>query len=1250
MRLFDALSVPLDGRMLIEASAGTGKTHAITTLLLRLLLERELGIDQILVVTFTEAATAELRRRVRDRIARALAMAERRAAADADPELAAIVSRAPLANDARRRLRRALQRVDEAPISTIHGFCQRALHECAFDTGVRFDAELTGDLSALRDDVIHDAFVRLLRDTDGDTLAALQRCGVTPSSCRTLVDQVTRSPDLLLQPDVVATAGDPPGFARAWQELSARWDADRICQLIDGAALGRSYQRRWLAGWCQAIADALAMPPSLSQLPEKLERFTSTAIAATGASGRRIADHAAFVAAEALLAEASSLDRWQRGRVVAFKRELIAEAQREIPRRRRQLGLIGFDDLLLTLASSLASPSGELVAAQVRRRHPVALVDEFQDTDPLQWSILDRIWQRGTLLLIGDPKQAIYSFRGADVYAYLAAARTVQEGRCFTMGVNWRSDPSLIRAVHTIFRSARQPMLIEEIGYPEVSARPAAEDRFRGDDAVGIAPLRILFAPRTSNRRLSKGDLESSAGEAVAREIETLLARGTLDGKPVRPNDIAVLTRTNAQAFDMQRALRRRRVAAVVQGDQSVLASDDAEEMARILRAIADPSDGRVRAALITRACGLVADDLATMTGAAGHPHTGEPCRWEAWVQLFRDLSSTWTARGLIAMFRAFSQAVELPSRLLALPDGERRMTNLNHLLELLYGAETSMHLGPRAVCAWLYAKRTMDETRAEDAQIRLESDEHAVRLTTVHKSKGLEYEVVYAPFTWDAKLLKPRGEKLQGQTGKGIGEIFFHEEHQRQERLVLWLLAGCERDAELRRLPSYQRAERELLAEQLRLFYVALTRAKRRATLVWGAASDFDTAALAYLIHAPSPPAPLSEGVGSRGNEVEQVRTKVADLSDHDLRADLSQLVERAGAAIEVVTLDASPSEPSPIASRALPALDCRKIERRIERWWRTASFSQLVAASKTAVLDPVEGRDRDENATELDGGSPAKPLRPCLLAEFPRGAKAGNFFHEILEVVDFTTMAAACLEQIVATKLEAFRYDAHHAASVCSALRQICATPLDRRGLRLEHIAADKRVNELEFHLAVAGRTVEQRKQLALALDEGPSERQLVTRDKLAAVFRAHPSDALARDYHERVRQLQFLPLEGYLKGYVDLVFVDRGRWFVVDYKTNHLGDQLVDYAREHLPDAMSQGHYYLQYHLYTLALHRFLSRRLAGYEYGKHFGGVFYLFIKGMTPETGQDAGVFFEKPPRARIEALSRLLSTGSANDA
>ncbi len=1225
MHVFDAMELPLVGARLVEASAGTGKTHAITTLVVRLVLERGLDIEQILVVTFTEAATAELRARVRSRLRAALAAAE--GDDPGDPDLVAIVRRAGA--DARPRLAVALANIDRAAVFTIHGFCHRTLLDSAFDSGARFDVELCTDTQALRDEVLLDFWTTRLGAASPETLRSLRASGVGLAVSRALFDRVTRSPTLPVLPEPRAPTGAPDGraFAASVARARASWDAAAIERLLaESTALsGNRYPPKSIAGWCEevsrffdGVSDAFSLPP------DKLAKLTPESLAGAvkkGFAGRE-PRHPFFEAAAAVVVEAERYAEDAARHALAFKHELIAYARGELPARKERLGVMGFDDLLSSLAATLAGPWGPRLAASVRTRYPVALIDEFQDTDPTQWAIFRTLYGDADVVLIGDPKQAIYAFRGADVFAYMEAASYVPEAARYTMDVSWRSDPSYVAAVGRLYARVPRPFAFESIGYVPVSARPGATDALRGARA-----LEILFVPRAATQSASRNKATWLA-DAVAGHIRQLLggeegsslgASVTIDGRRVEAGDVAVLTRTNRQAFEMQRALTRLGLPSVVLGDQSVFEDEqpEARELSLLLAAVVEPTNSQaLRTALTTELCGVSALALAAMETEA------ERGEWDRWVERFRGFAELWQGRGFVQMFRALLHETHMVERLLGLERGERRVTNLLHLVELLQTAASSQHLGPRALLAWLNASRRSElaKLRPEAAQIRLESDAQAIRITTVHRAKGLEYPIVYAPHLSDGRLLFDDDKR----------DVMFHDPED-----------GYRGKLDLASLPEHvEAAEHERFAESLRLLYVALTRAKHRAVIVWDArGSSFATSALGYLLHPP----PLSAG----GVSVAALKSHLKGLGDERMYAELSTLAD---ATIEVGRLDVD----RPVACRERegvppPRLSAREVRAPVTSWWRTASFSWLTA--KRASAAPGEGRDRDASfeATDVLERGPAAPI---TMRDFARGPKAGDFLHDVLEHLDFTDDAA--IEPLVADRLRAHGFAPEHRDQVAQGLREALATPLAGTGsppLRLRDVPTTDRLNEMEFHFPVAHpspRAVPHGAQLALSFTgPTPSAVGKLTAAKLAEPFLLYGSEALDPRYGHEVERLGFVPIEGYLKGYIDLVFVARGRWYIVDYKSNHLGDDLADYGQPALMAAMARGHYYLQAHLYTVAVHRFLSRRLPGYRYGRHFGGVLYLFLKGMRPgavdASGRSTGVFFEKPPFARVAHLSRLLS-------
>ncbi len=1208
MHSFEATTVELSGTHLVEASAGTGKTYAITTLFVRLIVTRSLGIEQILVVTFTEAATTELRDRIRRRLREAVHAFDLRARGERsrDTDLATIAAASDSPKRDRQRLVLALRDVDEAAIYTIHGFCHRMLQDRAFESRVPFDAEVVPDHTALRDEITADYWTSRITRATPTLVRLLDDAGVSPSSCRALVDLAIRHPDMPVLPTDTGEVVEPDRseFDAAFEHARGLWDEEAVGETLIHRRLHNGwYKPALVPGWCREMTEYLeAGPDVVPALFPRFDKFKATSVARAWNKGFRGITLPFFSACEELGAAHERYREAQEATVRAFKKDLVAYVRTEMRQRKHERGVMTFDDLLHRLRNAIAS--SDTLCRGILQRFPVALIDEFQDTDPIQYDIFERVYvgSEGTLFLIGDPKQAIYAFRGADVHAYLRAAREAQERH--TMTVNWRSDPALVTAVSRLFESTPRPFLLEQIEFPVVSPSPGAVDLLRPRPPIDGAPLEVLFVEREpKEKRIPKGWADSRLLDLIAAEISTLIRSGTTIGdRHVGPGDIAILTRTNQQAFAAQVALRKLQITSVVLGDESVLESEEAAELRWLLRAVLEPTSATaIRAALTSQLLGVTANELVEI-------EAGET-QWDQWINDFREWHAIWVEKGFVQMMRALMQRRGLQRRLLELDDGERRMTNLLHLTEILHTASTTAHLGPTALLHW-YSLQQSDakelKRRPEASQIRLESDEHAVKITTVHKSKGLEYPIVYAPYLYDGSLVFRQEEK---------NLVFHNPEH--GDRLEVDI--GSREHAEHLAL-----ARRERFAENTRLLYVALTRAKHRCTVVWGAFKDFETSSLGYVfypnqLNQTSPPAEL-EGT-------------YVNLSDVELRERLARRAAGCEGTIGVRTLDKNAvGKVVPRQEEMDHRLQCRVVpdEQRIDSWWRLTSFSGLTASSDQALFDQTEGLDRDE-AEEApdDRRATAVEEGEIVLSGFPRGAKAGNFFHEVFEVLDFQKANPLLIEE----KLAAYGYEATWRETVAKSIRDVLHTPLlENEALRLRDLAPTDRLNELEFCLPVS--------------TSAGSER--LTNRRLARVFGEHPSALVPSSYADDVARLKFLPVQGYLKGFIDLVFRYQGRWFVVDYKTNHLGDDVRAYSGDRLPAAMARGHYYLQYHLYSLALHRYLCRRCPGYDYDRNFGGALYLFLKGMSPESAQNSGVFHERPPRARIDALSRaLLDTGEA---
>jgi exodeoxyribonuclease V beta subunit len=1188
VKRLEATRVPLSGQVLIEASAGTGKTHTITTLFLRLLLEREIDVGGILVVTFTNAATAELRRRVRER----LVQAERSiGTGESDDEVREIVLGVG-ADKSRRLLREALREFDRASISTIHGFCQKALADFAFESKLAFQRELVVDPRAMLRDLVVDFWTRELDAATPAQVAYLSRSGVRLDSMLRLADRVSSSPALVVLPEVTAEEGRAEVDAYLAERDRTReiWLETReaVADLLLSASLNRrSYSEEKIEDWLGEIHAFFARTaPTLEGFAEGIERFCQDTLNRNTTGGTRPPTHALFQAFERLSAARTRASEVLEVWAIAFQQRLVQAVRTELPRRKQAQGLMTFDDLLQELAQGLEGPDGEKLARRLGERYPAILVDEFQDTDPVQYRIFRRIRaaDAGLLVLIGDPKQAIYRFRGADVYSYLEAARDAGDNR-WTLGVNHRSDPALVAAINMLFERPHAVFATEGIDFFPVKPRPGKKDVFTRAGRPA-APFEIAFIEHESSVAMGKTRITkrwSGLTGRVAAHIARLLGSNhKLQGRELGPGDFAVLTRTNQQAYDVQTALAELGVPAVLLGDRSVLESDEAVELAIVMNALSKPTSER---ALITALTTSLFGRTISQTAAL---RDDEPS-WERWIESFTRWHVLWERHGFMRAFRTLLRDDDVVRRLLSLVGGERRLTNVLHLAELLHSVESAEKLGIPGLCRWFEDARRDLGVRGgvakEEHQLRLESDATAVKITTMHQSKGLEYPIVICTHLWD---------------GGGVRDyepIRFHDPDDAYREKLILTKDKAAREKVL--------ADEEAHAEDMRLAYVALTRARHALTTAWGCFSGAETSPLGKLLHAPL--------VGP------------ALASSSLARKDLTRLTD-ASPSFTVSDLAETPGPRYRPASPVSPVLSARELRRKVELRWRVSSFSALAAHGAPLSLPQEVGRDVDENTTDALERPGQEPEATVALHAFPRGASAGDALHEILEHVDFARMDAPEARDITEKALARHAIDPGLAPLVTSALGRALDTPL-AGDLRLSRVRKESRLAELEFAFPVQ------------------TDGRAITAEDLVNAF---ASDGAGVDptYLPRLATLEFAPLRGFLRGFIDLVFEADGRFWVVDYKSNFLGTTASDYVRTRMARAMAEHHYYLQYHLYSLAVDRYLATRIPDYDYERDFGGVFYLFLRGMDPAHPAGTGVFADRPPRKRMLALHRLFQKGA----
>jgi exodeoxyribonuclease V beta subunit len=909
--------------------------------------------------------------------------------------------------------------------------------------------------------------------------------------------------------------------------------------------------------------------------------------------------------------------------VAAMRVRLAVAARDELDRRKRRMALMTYDDLLTRLEETLEGQGGEAAAARLRERYKVVLVDEFQDTDPVQWQIMKRAFGEGgtTLVLIGDPKQAIYAFRGADVYAYIDAAEEAVSQA--TLEVNWRSDQALIDAYDALFGGARlgHPGIV----YRRVKAAPGnAGSRLTG--APDAAPLRVRVVDReisgTTPRRYARLEpARQHVADDVAADIAALLGSGArIDGREICPADIAVLVRTNKNAARVRDALEEVAVPAVINGAGSVFATAPAWDWLRLLEAIERPAyPPRARAAALTVFLGWSTERVAS---ASDDEWEDVHRRLHHWARVLR-------AKGVASLMEAITLEERLPGRVLRMADGERRLTDLRHVGELLHAAAMSEQMGATALTAWLRQRvaEAAQETSDEERSRRLESDAQAVQVLTVHRSKGLEFPVVYYPDLWEPSPT-PRDDRRNPVTFHDAGGT----------RTIDVGLEGPQWAGHVELHIEEQRGE------DLRLAYVALTRAKHQAVVWWAGSFDSRNAALTRLLFSRDDGGVVAAAGAFTPTDAEALERFEA------LAADAPGCVSVAPSLF---------GSPIRWAGEARPAeaLSSSTFDRELDWWWRRTSYSDLTAGTyeervaseheEPVVLDEeVAGR---APALVADAGGEELRAVPSLLGGMPGGVEVGTLVHRVFEAVDFAAadLAGELTAQVAAAQLRR-RVELGDADRVVTGLTAAIETPLGplAGGVRLRDVARHDRLDELTFELPLVG-------------GDDPTGPAL-TLDAIAAVLRAFesPGDALA-GYAERLGDPGLRrSVRGYLTGSIDLVARLEGeRFAIVDYKTNWLAPPGEDLnAWHHRPAAlraeMLHSHYGLQALLYVVALHRYLRWRLPDYSPDRHLAGVLYLFVRGMTgPDTpvvdGVPCGVFSWRPPAELVEQLSDVLDRGAA---
>ncbi len=1136
-------------RTLIEASAGTGKTYTLANLYLRFLLEGR-SVEDILVVTFTNAATEELRGRIRQRI-RDLIRVLSGELEPPDPALEAF-AKAHADEQTRRHLDEALINIDQASIHTIHGFCQRILQEHAFECGVDFDLDLAMDDTEQLLQVCRDYWRREVTPLPPEQYRTLTAKLATPLALlgevkpflggharfREAVDTDQPSIEELLsqlEPLKVRLAEIWP---EAIQDIGMQVEEQ-------GASLKKNEYRD---GWFKVVADQVtAFIAGEGQFPRQLGW---TKLSRATKNNCVFDPHPLYELADEVLEIQELMQEASKALVLNFR----AKACREIPAAYREykqrMRTITPDDLLVLVRDALQQPA---FASSLARRYPIAMIDEFQDTDPVQYALFSLLNDAGqNLIMIGDPKQAIYAFRGADIFTYLAARRQTDELSRYSLNENWRSTPGLLRGINHLF-SHDQPFVFREgIEYQFMRAAEAKEhDELQ---IQGMDETPIQFWPVANEGKAD--EIRWRIAEGVAEQVVRTLnlageGKATLGDRPIEARDIAILVTSHSHAAIIRAALQSRGLGSAYVGKESVFDSRVAHGLLQLLTGIVDcGSASRVRAAVASDLLGLSMKELEHSLNNA--------IEWDQWLLRFRQWNQQWLESGFMPMFYALLNELDLPGRFASLPEGERILTDLMQLAELIQEADLDHH-GMDDVLGW-FRDQVMLDIPGEEHRIRLESDAQLVRIVTIHASKGLQYPIVYLPYLWS-------------HNKRDIASY-----HDDQDQLIV----AFDADDRARTL-----TDRERLAEDLRLLYVALTRAEQRIYCAWGALGKlYAGTAMSWLLH--------SSEVDDPEQQVFKCYADIRKTEDKE-QAVLQSLEAMVADAGGVITLQDLPEGNTCYLPQSISAdtLAPRSFRGRIDFSWRISSYSGLTRGVHHAIDHDVEEAPLEEQAAHA----------------FPRGVRTGNFMHGLLEQLDFTDVGRGKNAALVQRTMRRFGMPEELEPDLYEWLETIVKTPLSS-GTRLRAIETSRRFTELDFYFAVSS---------------------LDTR-KLDTILQRWDMPPLAG--------LQERSMTGLLNGQIDLVYEFEGRFFIVDYKTNDLG-AAHNYFEGQLEHAMLSRRYDLQYLIYTIALHRFLSQRITDYDYEVHFGGVEYLFLRGMDGRTGN--GIYATRPPLGLIQDMEAMLA-------
>lgn len=1226
---FDLLTSPITGNTIIEASAGTGKTYSIEGIYIRFLLqafeagmitpEKRLEVKNILVVTYTEAATAELRERVLSKIQNTLLGFElifrqfKNQESITKDEAEGIIHKVgdeilemlilsycfdetehffseKHIKDIIDHLKLAVFSFDEASIFTIHAFCRRLLTDYSLETKVGTEFEMVKDQRELIDECVNDFWRNQVYGGDSAYSRFFIETFPTPETIKTYFNKVASRRDVTISPQPDQSGEEWFKDTEAEFKIHKRyWDKEKekIKVLLEGhqSELNKTYWKnvlpsfevidRFFAGDSPLGANTVKVKSTVIGMnwffPEKLEAKTN--------KGKLTPHHPIFEAFE----EYSNRVENPKGKIAAtFVKSLIEH----LDKRKKELGVTSFDDLLLLVQQALTSEdTREPLAEKVRNRFKAALIDEFQDTDPVQYGIFHRLFHdHCPLFFIGDPKQSIYNFRGADIFAYFKAVQDSSNRQL--LKTNWRSDRDLVSAINTIFEGEQQKdqFLYEE----QISFTPsngAKTKPLRSFTIEGEQPSPFTFWILDGDEEINIGTARRNIMDATITEIVKLLNAGNegkagfvkadedrSDIRPVQPKDIAILVRKHREAQAFQTALQEKGIPSVMKTTESIFNTEEFSQMLLLLQGISSYNkESRVKAALLT--------DFFQYTGSSLFDLSQDEDRWEETVNQFREYHDLWLKKGFYSMVRCFMKHQHLRSRILSYEGGERQLTNILQIIEIIQKAQLEKKLNMTGAIRWMQHMAEGTES-GEESEIRLETDQDALKIMTLHASKGLEFPIVFCPSSWEL-----------GQSDKN--GTYYHDP-EKEHQMTLDFLEQEE---------GKELAKEERLAEEIRLTYVAFTRAKHLCYTAW------------------------CDNMSKRSFKAENSCYHHLFLRNRakgeECQTEFLNLRNRSNGTIQVLDLPEKTDEIYLKAPSAEESLACESFTRTLKKSFGVYSFSGL-----NKKLEVLEAQSDNDEAPEQPGDSETIAVPEVsnerTIHTFPGGTQTGNFFHDILEHCSFANTSAEELKNLTEKKAAQYQVDEKWLDVAIEQVEHIRTLPFKspyepNKAFSFSMLPDHQVLKEMEFFFSI-------------------NDFDQESLSRVVQKHRGKGQDTIL-DLLEKIGRTE---LKGFMTGFIDMIFCHNDRYYILDWKSNKLGSDIAFYTQDYLVESMEHSHYNLQYLIYAIALHKYLKHRLAGYDFDQHFGGAYYIYLRGIEKDSTAH-GVFYDSLQNAKelIEDLAEL---------